>query len=95
MDFGTLILIIVAGLFLLLLLFLPKITGRSPKSEPRTQREIERENAYRRGLMIGGLMEEPREMHQGDQSQIIEQVVVEQMIIEQIQHNRNMSEKSE
>lgn len=93
MDFGTLILVIVAGLFLLFLLFLPKITGRSPKAEPRSPREIERENAYRRGLMIGGLMEEAREMHQGDQSQIIEQVVVEQMIIEQLQHNREKREK--
>lgn len=93
MDIGTLIMVIIAGLFLLFLLFLPKITGHAPKAELRSQRDVERENAYRRGLMIGGLMEEAREMHQGDQSQIIEQVVVEQMIIEQLKHSRDNTEK--
>ncbi|EFH79679.1 hypothetical protein [Ktedonobacter racemifer] len=86
MDTGTLITVIIVGLFLLFLLFLPTLIGSSTQSRPDNQRDAEGEATYRRGLMIGSLMEEARETQHTDPQHLIEQVIIDQAIIEHIQH---------
>ena len=89
MDPGTWLLVIGAGLFLLLLLFLPRLIHTPPTPKTNEQNEAEREAAYRRGLLIGGLLEEAHETQQADSQHLLEQVMVEQMIIEHIQKQRD------
>ncbi len=89
MDTGTLITAIVIGGLVLFLLFLPKLIGSSTTSRPDEQRDAEREAAYRRGLLIGSLMEEVSKTQHTDPQHIIEQAILDQTIIEQIQHHND------
>lgn len=65
MDIGTILLIIVCAFLLLVIFFLPLIKRSSKQDNPYTDKE--REEAYRRGLIIGSLLEVEREIHLDEQ----------------------------
>ena len=76
-------------LFLELYTFLPALLGISAKSKSNNPGDAAREAAYRRGLMIGSLMEQARETQHADPQHILEQVVIDQTIIEHLQHQND------
>jgi hypothetical protein len=87
MDIGTTIFITVAVLLLLTGFMLPLFRRSSANVEPDPYKDEAREKAYRRGLMIGGLMETMHDTQPGDQQRLIEQVMIEETIIEHLDHN--------
>lgn len=87
MNPGTILFLVIGGFLLLVILFLPLITRSAPKSEPKANEE--REKAYRRGLMIGGLMEE---MPQGNLEQRVEQAMIDTLVIEHLQQHHPSSD---
>ncbi|HET8841652.1 MAG TPA: hypothetical protein VFN35_09305 [Ktedonobacteraceae bacterium] len=89
MDTGILITVMIVGLLFLLIFFLPALLGISAKSKSNNPGDAAREAAYRRGLMIGSLMEQARETQHADPQHILEQVVIDQTIIEHLQHQND------
>lgn len=67
MSLGTILSWIIGGFLLLVVLFLPLITRSS--TPPKPDNDDEREKAYRRGLMIGAMLEEIREIEHNEQNQ--------------------------
>lgn len=70
MDFGTILFLVIGGVLLLVVLFLPLMTRSSTNAQPDIDEE--RENAYRRGLLIGSLMEEMNEIQKENQGRRME-----------------------
>lgn len=95
MDFIVWVLIIGIGLFLLLIPYFLKTPDSAPAPRTQGQREAEREAAYRRGLLIGGLLEEDSQLHPNDPEHRAERVIVEQTIIEHLQHQREQDRNKE
>ena len=88
MEIGSVITIIIVALVLLGLFLVPIIRGVPAEPEKKTGRAAEREKAYRRGLLIGGLMSQAGKTTDGDPQRAVEQVFIEQQIIERMQQQR-------
>jgi len=81
---GTIIFIVVAVLLLLAGFVLPLLRRSSTRVEPDPYKDEAREKAYRRGLIIGGLMETMHDTQPGDQQHLIEQAMIDETIIEHL-----------